>query len=40
MKKEYSKPSLKENEVLLSDIIAVSQGGGYDDGEKWGELHS
>ena len=39
MKKEYTKPTLREINVDLSDIIAVSSDSVYNDGGNWGELH-
>lgn len=38
--KEYQQPIIKDIDVILSDIIAVSSGDVYNDGETWGELHS
>ena len=38
--KEYQKPIIKDIDVILSDIIAVSSGDAYNDGENWGKLHS
>lgn len=38
--KEYQQPIIKDIDVILTDIIAISNGDSYDDGETWGELHS